>query len=131
EQGLYGSTHYANAAAAAGLQITGAVLMDMIGWKNTLNQIDIEGETAWLPLMTIMNDAVTKYTTIGAVERFLSFGSDHVPFQDVGYPAFLAIETEYDDYPCYHQTCDTTGWNQPVFTADVVKAGVATVAHLA
>jgi hypothetical protein len=131
EQGLYGSTHFANAAAAAGLQITDAVIMDMIGWKNALNQIDIEGETAWLPLMTVMNDAVTRYTTIGAAMRFNSFGSDHVPFQDVGYPAFLAIETEYDNYPCYHQTCDTTGWNQPTFGAETIKAVVATVANQA
>jgi hypothetical protein len=131
EQGLFGSTHFANAASGAGQQITDAVIMDMIGWKNVLNQIDIEGETAWLPLMTVMADAVTRYTSIAAVMRFNSFGSDHVPFQDVGYPAFLAIETEYDDYPCYHQTCDTTGWNQPTFGAETIKAVVATVANQA
>ncbi len=131
EQGLFGSAHFANAAAAAGQQITDAVIMDMIGWKNALNQIDIEGETAWLPLMTVMNDAVTQYTSISAVLRFNSFGSDHVPFQDNGFPAFLAIETEYDDYPCYHQTCDTTSWNQATFGAETIKAVVATVAHQA
>jgi hypothetical protein len=81
--------------------------------------------------MTVMNDAVTRYTSIGAVMRFNSFGSDHVPFQDVGYPAFLAIETEYDDYPCYHQTCDTTGWNQPTFGSETVRAVLATVAQVA
>jgi len=131
EQGLHGSTHYANAAAARGDSIAGAVLMDMIGWKNALNQIDIEGETAWLPLMNVMSDAVARYTGIGAVQRFFSFGSDHVPFQDVGYPAFLTIETEYDSYPCYHQTCDTTGWNQPTFGAETIRAVLATVAHVA
>jgi hypothetical protein len=131
EQGLHGSRHYANAAAARGDSIVGAVLMDMIGWKNALNQIDIEGETAWLPLMNVMSDAVARYTTIAGVQRFVSFGSDHVPFQDVGYPAFLAIETEYDDYPCYHQTCDTTSWNQPEFGAETIRAVLATVAHLA
>ncbi len=131
EQGLHGSTHFANAAAAAGDSIVGAVIMDMIGWKNVFNQIDIEGETAWLPLMTVMNDAVESYTNIDAQMMFFSFGSDHVPFQDVGYPAFLAIETEYGDYPCYHATCDTSGWNQPVFGAETVRAVLATVAHVA
>jgi hypothetical protein len=131
EQGLYGSTHYASAAAARGDLIDGAVIFDMIGWKNALNQIDIEGGTSWLPIMNVMNDACARYTGLATQIQLFSFGSDHVPFQNQGFPAFLAIETEYNDYPCYHQTCDTTGWNQPVFTADVVRAGLATVAQLA
>jgi hypothetical protein len=131
EQGLRGSMHYANAAAAAGALIDGVVIYDMIGWYSALHQIDIEGETAWLPIMTVMDDACAQYTTLDTQIQLFSFGSDHVPFQDVGYPAFLAIESEYDSYPCYHQTCDTTGWNLPDFTADVVRAGLATVAHLA
>lgn len=131
EQGLRGSSHYANAADARGDLIDGVVIFDMIGWRNALHQIDIEGEPAWLPVMTVMDDACARYTTLATQIQLFSFGSDHVPFQDVGYPAFLAIESEYDSYPCYHQTCDTTGWNLPGFTAEVVRAGLATVAHLA
>ncbi len=131
EQGLYGSTHYANAAAARGDTIVGAVIYDMIAWHGALNQIDIEGETAWLPIMNVMNDACARYTGLATQIQLFSFGSDHVPFQNVGYPSFLAIESEYDSYPCYHQTCDSTGWNQPVFGADVTRAGLATVAQLA
>lgn len=131
EQGLFGSTHYANAASARGDLIDGVVIFDMIGWHNAQNRIDIEGETAWLPIMNVMDDACARYTNLDTQIQLFSFGSDHVPFQDEGFPAFLAIETEYDDFPCYHQTCDTTGWNQPDFTADVVRAGLATVAHLA
>lgn len=131
EQGLYGSSHYANAAANRGDLIDGVVIYDMIGWRNVLNQIDIEGEPAWLPVMTVMDDACALYTGLDTQIQLASFGSDHVPFQNAGYPAFLAIETEYNSFPCYHQTCDTTGWNLPDFTADVVRAGLATVAHLA
>lgn len=131
EQGLYGSAHYASAAAARGDLIDGVVIFDMIGWRNALNQIDIEGESAWLPIMNVMDDACARYTSLDTQIQLFSFGSDHVPFQDEGFPAFLAIESEYDDFPCYHQTCDTTGWNLPGFTADVVRAGLATVAHLA
>ena len=29
-----------------------------------LNKIDIEGETAYLPLMNVMNDACAQYTSI-------------------------------------------------------------------
>lgn len=131
EQGLYGSAHYANAAAARGDTILGAVILDMTAWHNALYQIDIEGETAWLPVMNVMNDACARYTSLATQIQLTSWGSDHVSFQDVGYPAFLAIESEYDAYPCYHQTCDTTGWNQPAFGADVAKACLATVAQLA
>jgi len=131
EQGLYGSEHYANAAQANGDSIVAVVIFDMIGWKNLNYKIDIEGESAWLPLMNVMNDACAQFTTLQTDLVLNSFGSDHVPFQDNNYPAFLAIEDEYDDYPCYHQTCDTTGWNQAAIQADVVRAGLATAAHMA
>lgn len=131
EQGLYGSIHYADQARARGDLIDGVVIYDMIGWKNALNQIDIEGEAAWLPLMNVMDDACAQYTNLDTQIQLVSFGSDHVPFQDEGYSAFLAIESEYPSYPCYHRTCDSTGWNLPDFTADVTRAGLATVAHMA
>ncbi len=131
EQGLYGSSHYATAAAARGDLIDGVVIFDMIGWKNALSRIDIEGETAWLPIMNVMDDACALYTSLDTQIQLASSGSDHVPFQNEGFPAFLAIESEYPSYPCYHRTCDTTGWNLPDFTAEVTRAGLATVAHLA
>jgi len=131
EQGLYGSAHYAQAAAARGDSIKGAVITDMIAWHSALYQIDIEGQTPWLPLMTVMQDACTAYTTVATQLQFNSFGSDHVSFQNQGFPSFLAIETEYDLYPCYHQTCDTTGRNQMGFGVEVTRACMATVAHLA
>ncbi|NOT33217.1 MAG: M20/M25/M40 family metallo-hydrolase [Candidatus Eisenbacteria bacterium] len=131
EQGLFGSEHYADAAAARGDSIVGVVIFDMIGWRNLNHKIDIEGESAWLPLMNVMNDACAQYTTLAADLVLFSFGSDHVPFQDNNFPAFLAIEDEYEDFPCYHQTCDTTGWNQTAIQSDVVRAGLATIAHVA
>ncbi len=131
EQGLYGSAHYANAAAARGDTIIGAVILDMTAWYGTRYQLDIEGETAWLPIMNVMNDACARYTSLATQIQLTSWGSDHVSFQDVGYPSFLAIESDYDAYPCYHQTCDTTGWNTAAFGGDVAKACLATTAQLA
>ncbi len=86
EQGLYGSQHYAQAAAARGDTILGAVIFDMIAWKDALYQIDIEGQTAWLPLMNVMNDACARYTSLATQIQLNSWGSDHVPFQNAGYP---------------------------------------------
>jgi len=62
---------------------------------------------------------------------FGSWGSDHVPFQNHGFPAFLAIEEEYGSYPCYHQACDATALNDGNFGVEVTRACLATVAHLA
>lgn len=131
EQGLFGSEHYAAAAATAGDNILGVVNCDMIAWYNAQYQIDIEGENAWAALMQIMDDACTDYTTLNTVQTFFSFGSDHVPFQNEGFPAFLAIESEYASYPCYHVTCDTSDNNKYTFGWEVTKACIATIAHLA
>ena len=36
----------------------------------------------------------------------VSFGSDHVPFQQAGIPCYLAIEMDDTAYPGYHKTSD-------------------------
>lgn len=131
EQGLFGSEHYAAAADAAGDDIRGVVTCDMVAWWNNNYEIDIEGENEYKPLMQVMDDACSEYTGLATTQVFGSWGSDHVPFQDHGFPAFLAIEEEYDSYPCYHRACDTTGWNDGNFGVDVTRACLATVAHLA
>jgi len=131
EQGLYGSTKNASNAAARGDSIFGVVNMDMIGWVGTTYKVTIEGQVAWESLMTVMDDACARYTPLATEKTYYSFGSDHVPYQTRGYAAFLAIEDEYDSYPCYHQTCDTAANVSRDQSADIIRAGVATVAHLA
>jgi hypothetical protein len=103
----------------------------MVAWYDNRYQIDIEGETEWDWLMRTMNDACTAFTALGTNLTYFSWGSDHVPFQNEGFPAFLAIESDYFAYPCYHQTCDVTANNNADFGADVTRASLATVAHLA
>lgn len=131
EQGLYGSSHYAAQAALRGDLIEGVVICDMIAWYFNQYRIDIEGELAWEPLMLVMKDACSTYTALGTNLVYNSWGSDHVPFQNEGFPAFLAVEAEYAFYPCYHQPCDTADQNNADFGVDVARACLATVAHLA
>ena len=45
--------------------------------------------------MNVMKDACAQYTTLATNIVLGSWGSDHVPFQNAGYSAFLAIENEY------------------------------------
>lgn len=131
EQGLYGSTHYAEQAAAAGDSILGVVTCDMVAWYNGQYKLIIEGETPWDWLMQIMKDACDQYTGLATQLDYYSWGSDHVPFQNEGFPAFLAIEKEWNTYPCYHSTCDTTGLQRGDLGADVTRACLATIAFLA
>lgn len=131
EQGLYGSSHYAQQAAAAGDSILGVVICDMVAWYGTHYGLIIEGENPWEWLMQLMNDACQEYTTLGTRLDYYSWGSDHVPFQDEGFPCFLAIERDWASYPCYHDTCDVTDMNKGVYGAEIARACLATVAHLA
>jgi len=131
EQGLYGSEHYAAEAAARGDSILGVVNCDMVAWYNNQYKMIIEGETEWDWLMQVANDACAEYTSLQTQLDYYSWGSDHVPFQNEGFPAFLAIEKEWSSYPCYHNTCDTTENNKGDFGADVTRACLATVAQLA
>jgi hypothetical protein len=131
EQGLHGSIKNAGDAAARGDSIFGVVNLDMIGWVGTTYKLTIEGETAWDSIMTVMADACAEYTSLATEKTFFSFGSDHVPYQDNGFAAFLAIEDEYDSYPGYHQISDTLANVSTAQAGDVVRAAVATIAHLA
>jgi hypothetical protein len=131
EQGLYGSYHYAAEAAANGDSILGVVICDMVAWYQSAYRLIIEGVNPSDWLMQIMKDACVEYTGLATRLDYYSWGSDHVPFQDEGFSAFLAIEKEYDLYPCYHKVCDTTEMNNAAFGVDVTRACIATLAYLA
>jgi len=131
EQGLVGSQHYAAQAQAQGDQIRGVVNCDMIAWHGANYKVDIEGEVFADPLMQIMRSACLTFTGLTPRMLYNAWGSDHVPFLNLGFPAFLAIETDYSSYPCYHQTCDTADRNQADFGVEITRACLATVAQLA
>lgn len=61
----------------------------------------------------------------------VSFGSDHVPFQQAGVPCYLAIEMDDTDYPGYHKTSDTVAymnWGQAI---DILKGMAGTLCRRA
>jgi len=133
EQGLYGSAHFVANATAASRNIVGAVILDMVSYYNTSYAVRIEGQTPWEWLMAIMETKVNLNTNIASQKDYLSWGSDHVPFQQAGIPAFLAIDYDYDSYPGYHQTNDV--WGQIAGTAQlgtqITTACAATLAEVA
>ncbi|MFN8548547.1 MAG: M20/M25/M40 family metallo-hydrolase [Candidatus Eisenbacteria bacterium] len=131
EQGLYGSQAYVNEAVAQGRDIRDAVNMDMISYTVDQYGVSIEGGHAWATLMQAMADAVTYYTPLSYIYSYFSWGSDHVPFQDAGIPAILAIDLDWDQYPYYHSSGDTYARTNPGFAILIGKATLATVAQMA
>lgn len=133
EQGLIGSDRFVDAAVADGRMIVGALIHDMVAFHAANYAIRIEGQAAWESLMSAMAANVDALTDLGWQKDYYSWGSDHVPFQQAGYPAFLAIDYDYDDYAHYHRTTDT--WAAIAATAamsvQVARAGAGLVADLA
>ena len=133
EQGLIGSQRFVNTAVSQGRNIVAAVIHDMVAYYGANYAMRIEGQTPWEWLMTIMAGNVDAFTDIGRQKDYYSFGSDHVPFQNAGIPAFLSIDYDYDDYPGYHRTTDT--WSAIAATApiatQIARADAATLADVA
>jgi hypothetical protein len=133
EQGLYGSEHFVDDAIGAGRDIVAALTMDMVSYYDSHYSVRIEGEHSWEWLMSIMETKTDDHTDIGNQKDYNSWGSDHVPFQQAGIPAFLAIDYDYGSYPGYHQTDDN--WGQISASADIgtqiIKAVAATLAEVA
>ncbi len=133
EQGLNGSEHFVDEAVAAGRVIVSAITADMVTYYDSNYGVLIEGETEWEALMSVMEDAVADHTTLNSRKDYYSWGSDHVPFQQAGIPAFLAIDWDWGSYPHYHQTSDT--WANVAATAhigyEISQACAATLAEVA
>ena len=131
EQGLWGSEAYVAEAVAQGRDIRDAVNMDMISYTSSNYGVSIEGGHAWATLMQAVADAITTYTALSYEYSYISWGSDHVPFQDAGIPAILAIDLDWSDYPYYHSTGDTYERTNPAFAVEIGRAALATIAQLA
>lgn len=133
ERGLIGSEVFVDEAVVNDRQLVGALIHDMVAFHAGHYAIRIEGQTAWESLMSAMAANVAALTDLGWQKDYYSWGSDHVPFQQAGYPAFLAIDYDYDAYAHYHRTTDT--WAAIAATAamsvQVARAGAGLVADMA
>lgn len=146
EQGLYGSDHYADSAAASGEAIQAVLNGDMIGWEGDTpasEDLDIiyNSTSAWLSQMMV--DAAAAYATgmtINELDCPSMTYSDHSPFWQNGYSAIVGITDDQGlcgsggSYPHYHLSSDTIancGPTAPDFEAAAIRTYVATLAHLA
>lgn len=134
EWGLYGSRAYAAAARGPGQAIRGVLNLDMIGYADAAPedlQVFVNQDSAWLAdLFATAGPLYGPVTAVKVVDPSIVY-SDHSPFWDNGYPAFLAIEDYPLANPYYHRTTDTLATLDPAFFAACARASVGLLAELA
>jgi hypothetical protein len=144
EQALYGSQRYAALLSGAGEQVVGVFNMDMIAWDAAggptlrlhTRTTGSAGYAADLAIASAFTNVVGLYGLRSSLTPIITAdgeaASDHSSFWDVGYPAILAIEDDYDDFNAYYHTTNDTlsRFNAAYYTA-FARASVGTVAHLA
>lgn len=133
EVGLVGSQHFVQEAVAEGRNIIAAITADMVSYYQSNYGVIIEGQPSWEWLMATMADNVAAHTEIAYRKDYTSYGSDHVPFQQAGIAAFLAIDWDWDKYPYYHRRDDN--WSRIEATAgiglQITRAAAGTLADVA
>ncbi|MBN2056419.1 Zn-dependent exopeptidase M28 [bacterium] len=130
ELGLLGSQHYVEVAQAQGDQISDVINMDMIGYAPPPDGyvMLLESSAIGIGLMDELETGADMYTGLGITRSLHPFGSDHVPFLNVGIPAVLVIENEWAANPNYHRTTDLPDYLDPAFITDGVRMTVAAAA---
>jgi len=133
EVGLHGSQHFVDEAVSEGRTIVAAITADMVSYYDRNYGVTIEGQTSWEWLMTAMADNVADHTDIAHDKTYHSWGSDHVPFQQAGIAAFLAIDQDWSSYPYYHRSNDS--WDKIEDTVglalQITRAAAGTLADVA
>jgi hypothetical protein len=137
EQGLIGSSYYAQDAWYDGDNILGVLNLDMIAYDSDADSIiELHAGTGAgsIAIANLFDDVVDTYD-IDLVPQIITAGatnrSDHASFWDYGYSAILGIEDWQDFTPYYHTINDQLSTlNIPYFT-EFVKASVGTVASMA
>lgn len=124
EFGLFGSYHYANAAAARGDEILVMHNMDMIAAVPNTNSAAVHHGTDPFFAQWWINVAAASYGINGYLSGNSS-GSDHYPFTQVGYDAIFIIEDMFSFV--YHSPRDSTTYMNFDYMKRMVQASLALV----
>ena len=137
EQGLLGSSAYAQRAYNSGENILGVLNLDMIAWNTPGSSRDIDlhanaSMPATLALAQLFAEVVADYNVnlIPGIVPNGSGASDHASFWQYGYTAILGIEDFADFNPRYHTVNDRLQYLDMDYYTDFVKASIATFAHM-
>jgi hypothetical protein len=138
EQGLIGSTAYANYAQSSGMQIKLLINLDMIGYpQSSLWTTIVErdqgnansgNDAASYAYADTMKQATLLYTPLSVVHGNI-YASDYMPFESRGYVCIGLFEN--GDNPNYHTTGDVVSTVNFSYVRDETKALLATLMHVA
>jgi hypothetical protein len=142
EQGLLGSSAYADMVYNLGETIVACYNMDMLAWDdNAFPIVDIHtrrtndaGYATDLAIAETFVDIVNTYGLSNSITAEIVpdaiWASDHSRFWNKGYPAVLAIE-DWDDFNAYYHTTNDAlrNVNMPYYTA-FVKGSLGTCAQI-
>ncbi|MBN2432993.1 MAG: M20/M25/M40 family metallo-hydrolase [Acidobacteria bacterium] len=134
EWGLFGSEHFAAAAADDGENIVAVVNLDMVAYTDFVPEdLDIicNGPSIWLG--QLFAAAAEMYTDLDVkrITNPMFIYSDHSSFWDNGYSAVCGIEDANVTYPYYHSEFDTFDKLNMDFCTRSARAAVSAVAELA
>jgi Zn-dependent M28 family amino/carboxypeptidase len=154
ECGYVGSLHYVQQAKVRDAAITGAFVLEMIGYTSSVqaappgvqappvgNFVGVVGNRRSEHLVVLFKGAAARFVPSLPVEGLVVEGngeavpmvrrSDHVPFWDAGYPAVMITDTAFLRNPHYHQPSDTLDTLDLVFLRNVAAATAAAAGLLA
>ncbi|GAA2523214.1 M28 family metallopeptidase [Streptomyces levis] len=133
EQGLWGSTAYADVLRAAGAGVQRVVNLDMVGRPPADGSVTVErdlgnavpgNDTASAAFAAVLAQAAADHTTL-PVRLGPIYASDYMPFEARGDVTIGAYEGEGN--PHYHRTSDTPETLDYAYLADVTRATLATL----
>lgn len=140
EQGLLGSTAYADAVNAAGMDIRMMINLDMIGHSGgvTPPKIHVERDEG---NDVAANDAPSQAAAAEMASLALTytslqpevgpmFDSDYMPFEHFGY-ACIGLFDGADSQPFYHSAQDTPDKVHSAYHTDAVRLALATIVTIA
>jgi Zn-dependent M28 family amino/carboxypeptidase len=144
EEGLCGSDKYARRMKQANENIVAVFNMDMISYDSDSDgvmelhtrQTATAGYAKDIAIASVFTNVIAVYGLSGLVLPVIradgATWSDHSSFWDQGYAAICAIEDDTgDSNPYYHSPSDTFARLNMPYEMNIIKAAVATMAHLA
>lgn len=139
-----GARHFVSQLLASRMDISGLVLMDMIGWRqpgDRLFQISAGESQASLRLAAIARDAADDYSAVSAAvrtrfdPRSYLYNTDGLIFSDAGFPVILLNEhinaLDNFDRAGYHDTTDVAQRIDWDYATTIAKIAITTAARLA
>lgn len=134
EQGLWGSTAYAQHVQANNINVHRLINLDMVGYPSTDSAIIVERDMGGVASNNqasqdfgkVMEQMALDYTSM-PVKLGPIYSSDYMPFEARGYVVIGAYEA--GENPHYHTSTDAPNTVNYSYVADVARMTMATVLH--